>query len=130
MATTPSISYLALDAQNDPVFSDGTSLVGIFAVQQAILTRLKLLLGEWWENLNLGLPVLQLMLGQLGSQKGLNAMALAVQQNVQGAPYVTGTVNAQVNFVDGQFQYTVTAVTLFGLVTISNLPGQSAALNA
>lgn len=129
MSTVPSISYLALDAQNDPIFADGTSLTGVDAVAQAILTRLRLFYGEWWENLNIGLPVLQLMLGKLGSQRGLNAMALAIQNNVQGAPYVIGTVNASVGFTDGQLNYVVTAETIFGPVTVSNLPGQNASLN-
>jgi hypothetical protein len=130
MSTLPSISYLALDANYDPIFADGTSLTGVDAIAQAIGTRLRLFLGEWWAALNVGLPVFQSMLGQLGSAKGLAAMRLSIQQNVEGAPYVTGAVNVEASFVDGVFQYTVTALTIYGPVTVSNAPAQSAALNA
>ena len=122
------ISYLALDASNDPVFADTTSLTDIRAVSQTILTRLKLFLGEWWENLAIGLPVFQSMLGQLGSQSNLAIIQGLVQQNIQGAPYVTNVTSIQVAFVDGVFTFTAVAQTSFGTVTVSNAPGASASL--
>jgi len=100
-----SISYLQLDSLNDPVFANGTSLTGAAAVQQAVLTRLNLFLGEWWENLNLGLPVFQVILGQLASPRGQAAMQLAIQQNIQGAPYVTSVGKVTTAFVNGQFKF-------------------------
>ena len=127
---SPNISYLMLDAGYDPIFADGTSLIGVAAVAQAILTRLKLLFGEWWADLSIGLPVFQIMLGQLASAKGLAAMSAAIQQNIEGAPYVTGVTNVKVSFVSGQLQYSATATTVFGPVTISNTPGSSASINA
>lgn len=126
---TPSISYLALDSSYDPIFADGTSLTGAQAVAQAILTRLKLFLGEWWEDLNLGLPVFQQMLGQLGSQKGLAAIDLAIRTNIEGAPFVSNVIDVQTSFVDGNFSFTATAQTVFGVVTVSNTPGSSASLD-
>jgi hypothetical protein len=128
--SSPNISYLMLDAGYDPIFADGTSLVGVAAVAQAILTRLKLLFGEWWANRSIGLPVFQIMLGQLASAKGLAAMSAAIQQNIEGAPYVTGVTDVSVNFINGQLQYSATAMTVFGPVTISNAPGSSASINA
>lgn len=126
---TPSISYLALDSSYDPIFADGTSLAGTQAVAQSILTRLKLFLGEWWEDLNLGLPVFQSMLGQLGSQKGLAAIDLAIRTNIEGAPFVTNVIDVQTSFVNGNFSFTATAQTVFGVVTVSNTPGSSASLD-
>ena len=123
-----SISYLQLDPSYDPIFADGASLVGVQAVGQAILTRLKLFLGEWWEDLSLGLPVFQTMLGQLGSQRGQAAIQLAIQQNILGAPYVINVDNVEVSFTDGRFTYTAVVNTVFGPVTVSNLPGASAEL--
>jgi hypothetical protein len=129
--STPSISYLLLDQAYDPVFADGTSLTGTQAVAQAILTRLKLFLGEWWENLNLGLPVFQSMLGQLGSPRGIAAMQLAIQQNIAGAPYVTAVTGVVVAFTNGQLQYTAQVQTAFSPTTVSNAPpGASAILGA
>ena len=130
MATAPLIQYLRLDQANDPIFDPTAALTNLQACQQAIYTRLELFLGEWWEDLGLGLPVFQSMLGQLGSQQGLAAMQLAVQQNVSGAPYVTAvtSVDATFNNVTGALSITVTAQTVFGVVTVTVVPGLSASL--
>ena len=114
MAST--IQYLQLDAQYDPIFDPAASLTDAYAVNQAILTRLNLFLGEWWEDLTLGLPVFQSILGQLGSSQGLAAMQLAVQQNITGTPYVTSASTA-VNFENGRLSLSYTAETVFGQVT-------------
>jgi hypothetical protein len=124
----PVIQYLKLDAQYDPIFDPTQTLSNLDAVAQAILTRLNLFLGEWWENLAVGLPVFQSMLGQLGSKTALNAMQLAVQQNVAGTPYVISVTAITVTFIDGQFNFTASANTVFGPVTVSNAPGLQASL--
>lgn len=46
----------------------GEFLSGSQAVAQAIITSLKLLVGEWWEDVNNGLPLWQSILGQPGSE--------------------------------------------------------------
>jgi hypothetical protein len=124
---TPSFSYLALDSVNDPIFANGTSLTGAAAVAQSILTRLNLFLGEWWGDVNVGLPVLQQMLGQLGSARGLAAMNLLVQQNVDSGPFVVSAVCVTA-FNDGQLNLQVQAETAFGTVTVNYSPGLGASL--
>ena len=125
-----SISYLQLDAQNDPIFADGTSLTDAAAVEQAVLTRLNLFLGEWFGNLNLGLPVFQVILGQLASQRGQAAMQLAIRQNIEGAPYVTSVGKVTTAFIDGAFKFSAEYTTAFGTTAAvsSNLPALSAAI--
>ncbi len=127
MATTPTIQYLQLDAANDPIFDPNANLTDLEAVTQAILTRLRLLYGEWWEDVTLGLPVFQSILGQLGTPQGLAAMTLEVQQNIEGGPYVTGVGNVTVAFVDGALTITADAQTQFGPVTINTAPALGAA---
>lgn len=122
MATTPTIQYLRLDSSNDPIFDPTANLTDIDAVAQAILTRLRLFLGEWWEDTSLGLPTFQLILGQLGSAQGLAAMTLAVQQNIEGGPYVTGTDKLAVSFSEGVLAVTGTAYTVFGPVAVNTAP--------
>jgi hypothetical protein len=122
MRTTPTIQYLQLDAQNDPIFDPNANLTDAAAVRQAILTRLRLWLGKWWEDANLGLPVFQSMLGQLGSAQGLAAMTLAVQQNIEGGPYVTSAGDLSVSFQNGVLAISGTAYTQFGPVAINTAP--------
>lgn len=125
------ITYLLLDANYDPVFDPGAALSDINAVRQAIATRLRLFMGEWWENLNLGLPVFQSILGQLASPSGIAAMQALIQQNILVTPYVTGVTNVGVNFTAGKLAYTTTVQTAFGaIVTSGSTPGLSASLGS
>ena len=125
-----SVQYLALDPSYDLVFDPGAALSGTAAVAQNILTRLKLFKGEWWENLNLGLPMFQTVLGQAASSKGLLAMQLAVQQVILGTPYVTGISAMDVQFSEGTAQLVITATvqTVFGQTSVTNQPGASASV--
>lgn len=130
MSAPPSITYLLLDAQFDPVFDPARALVNIGAVRQAILTRLQLWQGEWWENLNLGLPMFQKILGQIGSQRGQSAMSLEIQAQIDDVAFVIGTTSIVFGFVDGRFSFTCKANTSFGVVTVTNAPGASASLDS
>lgn len=122
MSSTPALNYLLLDKKNDPVFEPGAQLSGSAAVSQAILTRLRLFLGEWWEDLTLGLPVFQSILGQLGSAQGIAAMSLAIQRQIEGVPYVTAVTSIKTSFTNGKLLFSATAQTQFGTVSVSNLP--------
>lgn len=123
------ITYLALDSSYDPVFTPEQSLTNLQAVSQAILTRLRLWLGEWWEDLSLGLPVFQVILGQLGTARGQAAMNLVIQEQIRGTPYVTGVDNVVFSFNEGQFSFTANVQTLFGTTIVAaGLPGNAASL--
>ncbi len=126
--STLSLAYLALDANNDPDFNPANSLVGNAAVAQDILTRLRLWYGEWWENLALGLPALQLILGQGASQNAQNTMSLAIQAQIQQAPYVQKILDVQVTFASGRFSFTCQVQTAFGVVAVGEQLGQNAAI--
>lgn len=132
MSTTlPNLTYLQLDATNDPIFDPSQALVNGPAVAQAIETRLNLFLGEWWENLSLGLAVFQSMLGKPGTSRQQNANSLLIQQQIMTlAPYVTGVNSIEFDFVDGRFTYSCKVTTIYGIVIITNTPGQSATLSS
>jgi len=127
---TPVISCMQLDSAHNPLFDPSVALTGTAAVAQNILTRLNLWLGEWWENLNLGLPVLQTMLAHSGSAKTQSVIALAIQAQIQATPYVTAVSDIQVQLKAGQFEFTCTVQTAFGTVTVSNAPGAAAIIGA
>ena len=121
-------AYLQLDSDYDPIFTASSSLTNGEAVAQAIQTRLKLFMGEWWEDLTQGLPVTQAMLGALGSSINLEAIKLAIVQRITGTPYVTNVLSVEVTFVGGVYKFSATAQTYFGVVTASATPGQSASI--
>jgi len=119
----PSIIARRLDSQWDP--QRGQSLdnfiVDIEAVAQIIATRLKLLQGEWFENLAEGTPVFQSLLGVSSTMRGV---ALILQQVILGVPYVTGIANIQVNYQpNGRLlAFSATVETRFGSIAISSQP--------
>lgn len=118
--------YQPLDSDNDPVFDPTQALTGGLAVAQAVLTALRLFLGEWWENLAIGTPVFQQILGQLGSANGQVAMRLAIEQCIRQVPYVTGVDGIVTKFEAGRLAFTCVVHTAFGTVTVNNLPGANA----
>ena len=59
----------------------------------------------------------QIIVGQLGSPQGLAAMELAVQQNIEGAPYVTSVPSVNATFIDGRLSLSYQAFTQFGPVS-------------
>jgi len=125
------ITYLFLDADNDLVFDPNAALADQAAVRQAILTRLKLFYGEWWEDTTKGLPVFQSMLGKLASKSAQAAIQSAIQTCILGVPYVTSLSSLSTSFSSGKFTFTATANTSFGAVTVdSSLPGNSASLGS
>jgi hypothetical protein len=124
------IQYLRLDATNDPILQPQSSLVDIYAVTQAIYTRLLLFKGEWWESLQLGTPMFQSILGSPGTARNQQVMAGLLNNVVQGTPFVSSVQDGTVRY-DGKtrrFTYSATANTAFGPVAISTNLGSSASI--
>ena len=124
------IQYLRLDADYDTVWIAGAALTDLPAVTQAILTRLKLFEGEWWENLVLGTPMFQSILGASGTARNQQVMAMLLNQRVKGTPFVSGVQDSTVSYNQAtrQFTYSAIAQTAFGPVPISFSPGSSATI--
>jgi hypothetical protein len=133
MAAT--ITYRQLDANGDPIWGGGQSnfIADLNAVAQAITTRLKLLRGEWWEDLNTGTPLFQSMLGVGGSGKQPDVVALVIVQRILATPYVLSVDNVATDYdADARaFSFGCTVKTRFGTLTIATQPqpGSTAALS-
>lgn len=119
-----------VDANNDPIEGPNgpVFLSDIQAVAQIIGCTLRLLLGEWWEDLSIGFPLFQKVIGASGSQAGLVATQTIIQNAVLGCPYVLQILSFSYTYNSGtRFNaFTCTASTSFGNVTVTNLPGSSA----
>lgn len=76
--------YRRLTSDGDYVFGQGKTqfLSGSEAVAQAIVTHLKLLLGEWWENVDNGLPLWQSILGLPGSEDNLQSIDNIIKDRI------------------------------------------------
>ena len=120
-APAATIRVRALNQNSDPMRGNGQGnfLSDVDAVGAIVSQRLQLLKGEWWENISLGLPLFQSILGQANTTQ---AVALILRQNILGSPYVTGIQSLQLAYGPKGRMYTFSAVvqTAFGPVTISN----------
>lgn len=117
------MTYRVLDSKGDYSFGKGKSgfLTDIQAVGQAIYTKLNLLQGEWWENLNEGLPLFQKILGNPGATKELSVADLVVKARILETPNAIEIQSFSSNFDHATRKYTVTAVvnTTYGTTEVT-----------
>lgn len=121
--------YRRLDASGDYTFGQGKQdfLRDIDAVGQAIMTRLKLLLEEWWEDTQDGLPLWQSILGATGAKNTKIADSL-IRARIIGTENVTGISSFTSTFNRDTRAYRFLAVvdTVYGKVTVTNYPTKEA----
>jgi hypothetical protein len=115
------MAYRKLDANHDYVFGNGKQsyLTGIEAVAQAILTRLKLFTGEWWEDKTDGLPVWTSILGTRSSKETVDRF---IQSRILETPNVVNLTNlvSDINRSTRQYVFSCAVNTVFGALYVSN----------
>lgn len=109
-----------LDANWDPEYGSGVNnyIYDLDAVVQIIETRMRLWFGEWWENLNEGLPMIQKILGKPGTSK--NIIDTLIQKRIIGTPYVRNIQSFSSTYVGREYVCTAIVNTEFGTVTVTN----------
>ena len=115
------MKYRTLDNTGDSTFGSLIFLHEKEAVAQAILTRLKLLHGEWWEETSDGLPLFESILGVYGGEEARNAIDLIISERIQGTKNVTEVVTYESSFNSKTRQYSAncTVNTTFGELVFS-----------
>jgi len=114
------ITYRQLGPNNDPVWT--SYLTDLDAVGQMIMTRLNLFEGEWWLDLNDGLPLWQQILAVSGANARQDQISLLIQQRIRETPFVTEITEAKINYDGNSRSLTFYAVvkTQFGSLTIES----------
>lgn len=119
-----------LDANNDPIEGPNgpVFLADLDAVTQIIYTTLRLLLGEWWEDLTIGFPLFQKLLGSSGAPTNQAGVMLIIQQTIYSCPYVLNIVDFSFERNPGTRRSTfiATVATSFGNIIVTNAPGSNA----
>lgn len=121
MAAT--IIVRSLGPNGDPLYGNGQAdfLTDIDAVAQIITTTLKLFLGEWWENVLLGTPMFQSILG-VGGASNTAAISAILQSRISSCPYVTdiSSLVCTYNPANRGLNFSCTVLTAFGTLQVSN----------
>lgn len=114
--------YRKMSNSGDYVFGNSSKdfLKDADAVQQAVLTNLKLLKGEWWEDTEKGLPLFNSILGQRGTPENLNAIQMLVTDNILSVENVTSIDKYAYSFDTVTRQYTANCLinTAYGSIQI------------
>ena len=128
--TNPTILVQQNDANNDPIEGENgpVFLSDLDAVAQIIYTTLRLLLGEWWEDLTIGFPLFQSLIGSSGSPTNQQGVMLIIQETILGCPYVQQIVDFSFTHNTATLSSTFTAIvsTAFGNLVVTNAPGSNA----
>lgn len=104
--------YRALDANDD--YQLGAFLANTpETVGQAVLTRLRLWLGEWFLDSTDGTPYMQ---GILGHRTNYD---LEIQTRILGTPGVTEITDYSSNVVNRQLSVNCTLKTIYGAITLA-----------
>lgn len=131
-SVTPTISVRKLDQNHDPVYGNGLQdfLTDIYAVAQLIDTSLLLLQGEWWEDMNAGLPLFQQIVSVGGVGNNPQIAGFVIQGIILAVPYVTSLQDMSLNYnsANRTFSYTCIVYTQFGAVQTDFSPGSSATI--
>jgi len=118
------MKYRRLSDSDDYVFGQSNQdfYSGVDAVAQAIYTRLKLLYGEWWEDLKDGLPLFENILGTSGSPQNKKAIDALISERILGTLNVIGITDfsSSFNASTRAYSFQSTVNTAFGQVTIGN----------
>ena len=111
--------YRRLTATGDYVFGQGSLdyLSDADAAAQAVKTKLKLLLGEWWEDMQDGLPLFQQILLQRATADGIQIVDLLIKQRIMEVAEVSIVQFLVSTVKDRQYQADVIIETIYGDIT-------------
>ena len=123
MAT--SISVRRLDSNGDLTFGNGLGnyITNTQAVAQILKTRLLLFTGEWWADLNDGLPLWTNILGV--SSANISAITLIIQNRILGTPQVLNVTDLAIvyNSAVRSYSFSCTVTTSYSTtITVANSP--------
>lgn len=117
--------YRKLDANGDYTFGSAAQnfYYDLDAVAQAIKTRLKLLSGEWWEDIQDGLPLFNIILKQKGTPQGIKTIETLIGERILDTIGVTSISSAKGTFdpTKRSYSYSAQVNTIYGTVTIQEV---------
>lgn len=110
--------YRKLDENGDYVFGGNKNsyVSDAYAAEQAVVTRLRQLIYEWWEDLEDGLPLWQQI---LGSRDKENAEKI-IRERISKTQYVKGILSFEADWDNEKRHLTIRAAvdTEFGQIEI------------
>jgi hypothetical protein len=108
------MKYREIGGDGDYTLGQGRFLKGREAVAQAILTRMGLLYGEWWENTGDGLPLFEQIAGVFPSEEQKAAIDLIIGGRILGTAGVSRIISLDGVFEDRLYSCECVVDTVYG----------------
>lgn len=110
------MKYRILDQNGDYSFGKGQQdlTYGVYAVKQAIQTRLGLLKKEWWENIDDGLPLFQDILGSPGASNNLVIVDNIIKERIIKTQNVVSISNFKSDYEQRKYTFSCSVLSKFG----------------
>ena len=110
-----------VDASGDvlPVLSAADMATGADAVAILAEDRLKLLVGDWWENPAWGCEILELIRDSRLTEKDAQAVSTYLASYVRETPGVQDVRDEKWEIVDSQLRWSCTVITASGNAEVS-----------
>ena len=108
--------YRKLTDDGDYSFGRGTQdfVEGVEAVAQAVYTNLLLLRGEWWENLENGLPLFEEIIGTPETAEGIATIDAIISDRILTTEGVLAIVEYESSAQGRQYHAAATIDTIYG----------------
>ncbi len=112
--------------ENEPVFGRGKQdfLTNVEAVGQAVITRLKFFRGEWWEDIYLGIPMWQEILGVVGARKDVIDRVIQKEILDTTGVFSIDQLVSVFNRDSRAYQFYAVINTIYGRTVLTNAQGE------
>ena len=108
--------YRSLDETGDYTFGKNDFKTGKEAVAQAIQTRISLLYGQWWENVEDGLLLFENILGVSGSHQ--ESIDMLLTERILNTKHVKEIKRYESTFVNRIYTAVCVVETVYGEVSV------------
>lgn len=115
------MKYRRLDSNGDYVFGNNELdyISGKEAIAQAIQTKIKLYYQEWWENISIGIPMFQSIVGKVANQNLKMTASLLLIDRIKEVEGVISVKNVQVIVDNRVISFEIEVETSYGDVDIN-----------
>lgn len=115
------MKYRRLDSNGDYVFGNNELdyISGKEAIAQAIQTKIKLYYQEWWENISIGIPMFQSIVGKVANQNLKMTASLLLIDRIKEVEGVISVKNIQVTVDNRVISFEIEVETSYGDVDIN-----------
>ena len=114
------LKYRVLDKDGDYSFgsNDQDYTSGIDAIAQAVKTKVLLFYGEWWENIGIGIPMFQSIIGQMNPEALKTSASLLITQRIMELPEVISVDDVEITRVGRTLNFKISINTDEGQTTV------------